>query len=434
MISVFGLGYVGCVSVGCLSQRGHRVVGVDVNPAKVDLINAGRSPIVEPGLEVLIARGVEAGRIRATTRCAEAIESSEISLICVGTPSNGAGRLDTKFVERVASEIGSALRAKRASGHTVVVRSTVLPGTTEEIVIPLLATQSGMSPSRDLRVAYNPEFLREGTAVEDFWNPPKTVIGTLNGGGEELDNALYRGLPGPHIVTSIQIGEMVKYVDNAFHALKVAFGNEIGQICAAQGIDVHEVMSIFRQDRKLNISESYLHPGFAYGGSCLPKDLRALISRARDHDLEVPVLSAIPRSNQNLIEDAIREIQDLGLRRVGILGLTFKPDTDDVRESPMVEIAERLLGKGFELAIHDRCFNVARLVGANKAYYEAHLPHIQRFLHSDLETVVDRSEVLVLGTADPEYCRVPEMIAGDQRIVDLAKLIKPAPTPLALAM
>jgi len=426
-LSVFGLGYVGCVSAGCLAHLGHELIGVDVNPLKVDLINGRRSPIVEKDLDGLIRDAVEAGTLRATTDAREAIAASDASLVCVGTPGTPVGRLDLDHVTRVASDIGHALRGKPGRGHVVVLRSTVLPGTTEDVLIPALEESSGRKAGEGFQVVNNPEFLREGSAVADFHEPAMTVIGSHGPEGPELDRALYRDLPGARIHTSIRVAETVKYASNAFHALKITFANEIGSFCRAHGVEAADVMEIFVQDRKLNLSEAYLRPGFAFGGACLPKDLRALVTSARDRDVELPMLGTILRSNQELVDNAVRRIERMQSRRIGIFGVSFKPGTDDLRESPMVELVERLLGKGFTLRIHDRHVNPARLFGANKAFIEEHLPHIEQLLCDDMHEVARSSDLLVIGNRDPAYRELATSVSDGQRIVDLARLFPRAP-------
>ncbi|MBZ0270219.1 nucleotide sugar dehydrogenase [bacterium] len=425
-VSVFGLGYVGCVSAGCLAHLGHELIGVDVQPLKVDLINEGRSPIVEKDLDGLVRGAVEAGKLRATTDAEEAIAASDVSLVCVGTPGTAVGRLDLDHVTRVAADIGHVLRGK-APGHVVVLRSTVLPGTTEEVLIPALEESSGKQAGTGFRVVNNPEFLREGSAVRDFHEPAMTVVGSRGPEGPELDRALYGDLPGARIHTSIRVAETVKYVSNAFHALKITFANEIGGFCQAHGVEASDVMEIFLQDRKLNVSEAYLRPGFAFGGACLPKDLRALVTSARDRDVELPMLGTILRSNRTLVDNAIRKIEMLQMRRIGIFGISFKPDTDDLRESPMVELVERLLGKGFALRIHDHNVNPSRLFGANKAFVEERLPHIEQLLCDDMLDVARSSDILVIGNRDMRYRELAAVASSEQRIVDLARLFPRTP-------
>lgn len=418
-IAVFGLGYVGSVTAACFADKGHRVVGVEVNPAKLALFQAGKSPLFEPGLAELLAGVHAAGKFTATGSAAEAIARTEISFICVGTPSKKGGQPDLSHVEHVCDEIGAALRAKKTP-HTVVVRSTMLPGSIEAVVAPRVA---------GARVVANPEFMREGSAIKDFFEPPFVVIGEINAGDGDAVAELYRCVEAPQVRVSIRAAEAIKFACNAFHGLKITFANEIGQFCKAHGIDSHEVMEIFCRDDKLNISKAYLKPGMAYGGSCLPKDLRALVSRAREHDLELPMLEAIARSNLAQIQHTIEFVAELGHREVGILGLSFKAGTDDLRESPVVIMAEALLGKGFKLAIHDSEVQLTRLVGANKRFLEEKLPHINSLLAASLPDVVARSKVLVLCKNAAEYAELPGLVSSSHHIVDLVAALKGAGVP-----
>lgn len=427
-ISVFGLGYVGAVSASCFADMGHDVTGMDLDEHKVSQINRGLSPIVEKGVEALLQKGLAAGRLRATVSHVEALAQSDVSIICVGTPSTAAGRLDLTILDRAAGQIGQAMRHHGRRGHTIILRSTVLPGTTETFLVPRLEANSGMRAGVDFNVIFNPEFLREGSAVADFWTPPKTVVGAASPEIGQKIAPLYDRLPGPHFQTVVRVAEMVKYVDNSFHALKVAFANEIGQLCASEGVESQDVMNIFKSDTKLNIAPTYLRPGFAFGGSCLPKDLRAIICRARDHDLALPLLSTILESNELLIRRAVQLVQALGTRKVGVLGLAFKVGTDDLRESPMVEVAERLLGKGIQLSIHDGDVKLAHLRGANKAFISTHLPHIETLLTDDLDSVVRNFDVLLIGRSDPLYRKLPQIANGRHTIVDLVRLFEQPPT------
>ena len=366
-LSVFGLGYVGCVSAACFAREGHEVVGVDVSATKVEIINSGKSPIVEAGVGELIEEMVRAGRLRATTDAADAINNSEVSLICVGTPSNANGSLDLTFIKRVCKEIGAALETKRER-HTVVIRSTMLPGTIESVVVPALEVYSGKVAGRDFGVCINPEVLREGTSLRDFYAPPFTLIGADEEDVAARVRRLYAKIDAPLFVTGIKAAEMVKYACNCFHALKVSFANEIGNICKELGIDSHQVMDVFAKDTKLNLSPYYLKPGFAFGGSCLPKDLRAIAYKAKELDVDVPLLAAILPSNRMQVERAVGMVLRTGKKRVGVLGFSFKAGTDDLRESPMVSLIETLIGKGMQLSIYDREVSSARLIGANKEY------------------------------------------------------------------
>ena len=420
-VSVFGLGYVGSVSAASFAADGHGVVGVDVNPAKVDSVNEGRSPIVEPGLEDLIRAGRNTGRLRATTSTADAVHATELSLVCVGTPSRKNGSLDLTYLERACEQIGDALRDKPGY-HVVVVRSTVLPGTTHQVVIPALERMSGKRYGEGFGVSVNPEFLREGTALKDFRHPPLTLVGHNHAADAAGTSALYGRLDAPLVTTSIRVAEMMKYTSNTWHALKVCFANEIGNLCKRLDVDSHEVMSIFCRDDKLNLSPYYLKPGFAFGGSCLPKDVRALQYRAKEVDLDMPVIQSILGSNRMQIDHALDLVMQSGAKKVGLLGFSFKAGTDDLRESPMVILAEALLGKGYQLSIFDRNVSLARLVGANKEYIETQIPHLSSLLSESLDDVIDRSEVIVVGNPAPEFADAVKRCRPDQLVIDLVRL------------
>ncbi|RME83406.1 MAG: UDP-glucose/GDP-mannose dehydrogenase family protein [Caldilineae bacterium] len=422
-ISVFGLGYVGSVSAGCLSALGHEVIGVDINTMKVEMINAGESPVIEAGLQEKIAEAVQRGRLRATTDAAEAVAASDVSLICVGTPSNHNGDLDLRYVERVSRQIGSAL-ADKSAYHVVVARSTMLPGSTASSVIPALEETSGKRAGEAFGVVYNPEFLREGNAVFDFFHPPYTIIGRLDHRGAETAAALYEAIDAPLLVTPLGVAEMIKYANNAFHALKVAFANEIGNICKRHGIDSHAVMEIFCMDTKLNLSPYYLKPGYAFGGSCLPKDLRALLYHAHRLDLSVPVLESILPSNALQIKHAFELIQRAGSKKVGVLGFSFKAGTDDLRESPMVELIEMLVGKGYQVRLYDKNVSLARLHGANRVYIEREIPHIASLMCNSMEEVLATSDVIVIGTDEPEFAGALERLREGQTVIDLKRIRK----------
>ena len=422
-ISIFGLGYVGSVSAGCLTALGHDVIGVDVNPIKVDMINAGKSPVIEAGLDALIAAGVKAGRLRADTRGGEAIAASDISLICVGTPSDNNGNLNLTFVERVCQEIGQALATKE-SYHVVVTRSTMLPGSTEEQVIPILESASGHQAGRDFGVSFNPEFLREGTAVHDFHHPPFTVIGQYDERGAKVIAELYADIDAPLLTVPLKVAEIVKYANNAFHALKVTFANEIGNICKRQGIDSHQVMDIFCMDENLNLSPYYLKPGFAFGGSCLPKDLRALLYYAHHLDLSLPVLESILPSNELQIKRGLELVKQAGKKKIGVLGFSFKAGTDDLRESPLVELIETLIGKGYQVKVYDRNVSLARLHGANRAYIEREIPHIATLMCDSMEEVIAESEVIIIGNKAPEFHQALQRVRQDQIVIDLVRILK----------
>lgn len=420
-LSVFGIGYVGCVSAACFAKAGHDVIGVDVNPTKVGIINSGKSPIVETGIEELIAEMVGASRLSAMTNSAEAIMNSDASLVCVGTPSNANGSLDLNHVKHVCEEIGAALRNKPGR-HTIVIRSTMLPGTIEGLVIPTLEQSSGKRAGTDFGVCINPEFLREGSSLKDFYAPPFTLIGADDEETAALVRQLYADIEAPLFVTSLKTAEMVKYACNCFHALKVSFANEIGNICKAVGIDSHEVMKVFSQDTKLNLSPYYLTPGFAFGGSCLPKDLRAINYKAKQLDVEVPVLSAILPSNRLQIERAVNMVLQTGKKRVGVLGFSFKAGTDDLRESPMVTLIETLIGKGLQLALYDRDVSLAKLFGANKQYIEREIPHISQLMRGSVDEVLQDSEVLVIGNKAKEFQNIEGRIRKGQMVLDLVRL------------
>jgi GDP-mannose 6-dehydrogenase len=420
-ISVFGLGYVGAVTAGCLAQDGHEVIGVDPVRTKVDLINSGHCPIIEADIGEIIAAAVTSGRLRATDNQEEAIRQTELSFVCVGTPSQTNGNLDLTYIRRVCELIGEALKNKTAR-HTVVIRSTILPGTMHRIVIPILEESSGKKAGADFGVCNNPEFLREGSAVKDFNSPPKTVVGELDSASGDVLASLYAKLHAPFIRTNIETAEMVKYVDNSWHALKIGFANEIGNLCKAFGIDAHDVMKIFCQDKKLNISPAYLLPGFAFGGSCLPKDLRALAYQAKLHDLELPIMNAILPSNELQVAKGVQLITEKGHKRIGVLGFSFKAGTDDLRESPMIDVIERLIGKGYDLRIYDRNVNLARLVGANRDFILNHIPHISRLMVSRIDAVLDHAQTIVVGNKDPEFQGVIDRLQDGQNLVDFVRV------------
>jgi GDP-mannose 6-dehydrogenase len=422
-ISVFGLGYVGTVSAGCLANDGHEVTGVDPLPTKVDLINRGQSPIIETEIGEIIAATAKAGRLRATSDPVQAIQETELSFVCVGTPSQVNGNLDLRYIRRICEQIGEALKSKSAR-HTVVIRSTVLPGTMHKIVIPTLEEFSGKKAAMDFGVCNNPEFLREGSAVKDFRCPPKTVIGELDQRSGDMLAALYEKLEAPLIRTDLESAEMVKYVDNSWHALKIGFANEIGNLCKSLGLDAHVVMDIFCQDRKLNISAAYLSPGFAFGGSCLPKDLRALSYTAKMRDLDLPILASILPSNEMQISRGLQLILKNGHTRVGILGFSFKAGTDDLRESPLIEVIERLIGKGYDLRIYDKNVNIASLVGANRDFILNRIPHISKLMVHDIDAVLNHAETVVIGNKDPDFDGVPERLRQGQFLVDFVRIIE----------
>jgi GDP-mannose 6-dehydrogenase len=420
-VSIFGLGYVGSVSAASFAADGHFVVGVDVNADKVRAVSEGRSPIVEPGLDAALARSVSEGRLRATTDTADAIRESEVSLLCVGTPSRRNGSLDLTYLERVAEEVGAAIKDK-SDYHVVVVRSTVLPGTTHKVVIPALERTSGKKYGEGFGVSVNPEFLREGSALADFRKPPLTLVGHNHAADAGGTIALYQSIDAPLVSTSIRVAEMMKYTSNTWHALKVCFANEIGNLCKRIGIDSHEVMDIFCRDEKLNLSAYYLKPGFAFGGSCLPKDVRALQYRAKEVDVDLPVISQILPSNRLQIQVAFDQVMETGRKNIGLLGFSFKAGTDDLRESPIVILAEMLLGKGCSLCIYDKNVSLAKLVGANKEYIERQIPHLSSLLCGTIDDVIGNSEVIVVGNQSLEFREALTRCRPDQIIIDLVRL------------
>jgi GDP-mannose 6-dehydrogenase len=419
-LSVFGLGYVGCVSSACFAKQGHHVVGVDVSASKVGMINAGLATIVENGISELVAEMVGAGRLSATTDAADAVRRTDVSLICVGTPSGANGSIDLQYVKRVCEQIGEVIGSKD-SRHTVVVRSTVLPGTTRGLVIPTLEKASGKRAGRDFGVCMNPEFLREGSSIRDFYDPPFTLIGTDDPAAGEILTSLYAGIDASVHVTETGVAEMIKYSCNCFHGLKVGFANEIGNICKAFGVDSHEVMRLFCLDTKLNLSPAYLKPGFAFGGSCLPKDLRAITYHARTADVPTPILSATLDSNRRQIERAFDMVRATGNRRVGVLGLAFKAGTDDLRESPMVSVVEMLIGKGLDLAIYDRDVSEAQLTGSNREYIEREIPHIWSLMRRSVDEVIEASEVVVIGNSSREFRTIEPKLRAGQVVIDLVR-------------
>ncbi|HKY23658.1 MAG TPA: nucleotide sugar dehydrogenase [Gaiella sp.] len=422
-IAVYGLGYVGCVSAAALTRLGHDVVGVDTNEDKVAAIAAGESPVLEPGLPELVAEAVAQGRLTARTDGEAPITEADIALICVGTPSRANGSTATEAIERVSESIGRGLGRRDSSRPraTVVLRSTSLPGTTEELVGPIVERESGKSLGSGFGLAMNPEFLREGSSLEDFFAPPKTVIGELDGASGDGLEQMYAGIPGPVFRVPIRVAEMVKYADNAFHATKIAFANEIGTLSRELGLDSHEVMNVFCADTKLNISAAYLKPGFAFGGSCLPKDLRALVHAGRRLDVSLPLLENVIPSNETHLQRVLDVLIASGRKRIGLFGLSFKPGTDDLRESPLVELAERLLGKGFDVRIYDPTVSLSRLVGANRAYVEEHIPHLSRLLSPSASEVFAHADVVVVGATTSELLEeLPGL--GDRLLVDLVRL------------
>ena len=417
-IAVFGLGYVGVVSAACLVRDGHEVLGVDPNAVKVGFLRQGKSPIVEPGLDELIAAATAAGRLTAGSDTVAAVAQCDVLMVCVGTPGQPNGSLDLSYVRRVVQQIGEQLAAA-AAYKVVVIRSTLLPGSMQNVVIPTLEESARRKAGQDFGVCINPEFLREGSAIYDYDHPPKTVIGASDERAAAIVRELYSALSAPMLQTDLRTAEMIKYIDNSWHALKVTFANEVGRLCKAMGIDGRLAMRMFCQDTKLNISTTYLRPGFAFGGSCLPKDVRALTYQGRLLDVDTPVLSSILSSNQLHIAHALGMIQTTGRRRVGLLGLSFKEGTDDLRESPIVTLAELLIGKGYELLVYDRNVRLASLVGANRDYILNHIPHIGRLMVDRPEQLIEQSEVLVVASADPEFTALLEKLPLGKSVIDL---------------
>lgn len=424
-ISIFGLGYVGAVSLACLGRDGHELTGVDIDKRKLELISSGKSPIVETGIMELVKDVVASGRISVTDDANEAIKNTELSFVCVGTPSRSNGSQDLDALLRLAQEIGRALKATSGQ-HTIVVRSTVQPGTTENVVIPTLEEHSGKSAVDDFSVCFQPEFLREGSSINDYDNPPMTVVGVRDERAVEQLRGLFGGLPCEFIETDIRTAETLKYACNTFHALKISFANEIGRICQALGSDSRRVMELLCEDRQLNISKAYLKPGFAFGGSCLPKDLRALLYLARSHDVDVPMLSGLLPSNRIHIEHAAEMILERRERSVGVIGLSFKSGTDDLRESPLVELVERLIGKGMHLKIYDPEVRVSQLIGANKRYIEDVIPHIGSLMCASAEEAMQNSATILVGLSGDDI--MSELYAhsrDDQFILDLVGIPEP---------
>ena len=417
-ITIFGMGYVGCVTAACFSNLGHEVTGVDVDANKIDAINRSQSPIIEAGLTEIIKAGVIEGRLRAIT---DPRELGEVVLVCVGTPSNENGSLGLKHLMRVIEQIGEMLKDSNVY-HVITIRSTVLPGTVENMVIPLLEDKSTKKAGRDFGVCMNPEFMRETTAIDDFHNPPFTIIGQRDQrSGDAVEN-LYRMIKAPLERTSIAEAEMVKYACNAFHATKVCFGNEIGNLCKSIGVDSHRVMGIFCKDTRLNLSPYYLKPGFAFGGSCLPKDLRAIVYQAKRNDVEVPLLSSLILSNEKQIQHAYRLIKNSGRRHIGVLGLSFKAGTDDVRESPIVILIEMLIGKGYTVTIYDEEVSLAKLYGANKRYLDETIPHVTSLMESSVSKVLDKSDLVIVSKKTDHFKTEIEGLGKDIFVVDLVRI------------
>jgi len=422
-ISIFGLGYVGSVSAACFASMGHRVIGVDISQSKVEMLDSGRSPIVEARMNELVAEANKACRLHATTDPGRAVLGSEVSFVCVGTPSQRNGKLDLSHIEKVAAEIGYALKQKK-SHHLVVLRSTVLPGTTETVLVPILERESGKKAGDGFTVCYNPEFMREASAVADFLEPPYTILGSEHPQHLEPLRELYGKTPGKIFETTIPVAEMVKYLSNAFHAVKVVFANEVGTLAKNLGVDAEAVTEIFTSDTRLNISPAYLSPGFAFGGSCLPKDVRALTYRAKELDLRLPLLESLLPSNVEHIDRAVEAVIGTGKKKIAQLGLSFKAGSDDLRESPQVQVIKRLLGEGLEVRIWDQDVSLGRLAGANRQYIETVIPHIGSLLSDDLEETVKHGEVIIIGNKSASKEELAKYLRRDQIVIDLVNLRK----------
>jgi GDP-mannose 6-dehydrogenase len=421
-ISIFGLGYVGAVSLACLSRDGHDVIGVDIDRTKLDLIMAGKTPVVEEGMVDLMARVAASGKVTVTTDAQAAVLDSEISLVCVGTPSATNGSQDQGAILRLAEEIGRAIAEKQVP-HVVVFRSTLVPGTVEDVLRPIIEAQSGKKEGEDFFLCFQPEFLREGSSIRDYDRPPFTVVGANHAYPVERLRELFGQLPCKFLETTVRSAEMMKYCCNNFHALKITFANETARLCDALGVDAFEVMDLMCQDTHLNISRAYLKPGFAFGGSCLPKDLRATTYLAKMHDVEIPMLAGIMPSNRDHLDLALQKLLATGKRKIGFVGLSFKTGTDDLRESPLVSLAEQLIGKGMQLSIYDPEVRLAQLLGANRSFIEKHLPHIGQMLRGEIEGVIDESEVLVVGLADQViFDTLASRCRPDQVVLDLVNL------------
>jgi GDP-mannose 6-dehydrogenase len=419
-VSVFGLGYVGCVTAACLARDGHHVVGVDLNREKVAMVNAGHSPIIEPGLGDVMARAVRQGRLSATESAEEGLAEADVALICVGTPDLGHGQPDYDGLARVASAIGIACEG-RDRPLTVVLRSTVLPGTTERVLARVLSECAGVRRLPELRIAVNPEFMREGSSLEDFDHPPFVLVGCDDHETESLMRELYAGVSAPFLQTSVRTAEMTKYVCNAFHALKITFTNEIADLCDALGADAQDVMRVFRQDKKLNVSPAYLKPGFAFGGSCLPKDVRALLCSGRIYDVNTPLLTAVVASNKAQIDRGVNAVLQTHKKKIGVVGLAFKPNTDDLRESPMVTLVETLIGKGCDVRIFDPSVVMARLKGANRQYIEQEIPHVSSLLCESMDDLIEHAQVLVIGSNGADGARALAAVKPGQVVIDLTR-------------
>lgn len=418
-VTVFGLGYVGCVTAALLAKDGHNVCGVDVSNHKIDHLTAGKSPIVEPGLDEIIAAVCASGKLKATLDVNEGLENSDISLICVGTPSASDGSLDLQYVKQVAGQIGANM-SETGRFHTIVVRSTVLPGSTRQQVIPVVESAVGRSVGDGYEVCTNPEFLREGSSIKDYYEPPRILVGERVPGAGKAVLDMYSKVTADRFSVDLEVAEAIKYSDNAFHAMKVVFANEIGRVWGAAGADPQQVMQIVASDTKLNISPVYLRPGFAFGGSCLPKDLRALCSSAKACHVDVPMLENLIVSNKAHIEHSVAKIKTMGVRRISLIGLAFKAETDDLRESPYVTLAKVLIGEGFELQIYDPTVQMSGLHGSNKDYMYKEIPHITKLLHDDFNSVIADAELIVIGHSIPDDITEADLIADGKQILRLS--------------
>ncbi len=430
-VSIFGLGYVGSVSAACFASKGHKIIGVDVSRAKVEMLDSGRTPIVEARMSELVAEANQACRLHATTDATQAVLDSDVSFVCVGTPSLKNGKLDLSHIENVAKEIGAAIRQKK-SPHVFVLRSTVLPGTTQNVVLPILEKESGKKCGQGFTVCYNPEFMREGSAVADFLNPPYTILGASDSNYLAPLRDLYKDTPGTLYETDIPVAEMVKYFSNCYHALKVGFANEMGTMCKHLGVEAQAVTKIFTSDTKLNISPAYLSPGFAFGGSCLPKDLRAITYKAKELDLKLPLLESLLTSNAEHVDRAVDMVMNTGKKKIAQLGLSFKAGTDDLRESPQVQLIKRLMGEGLEVRIWDEDVSLGRIAGANRQYIEEVIPHIGSVLSADLEGVLRGAEVVILGNKSASKEHLAKYLKPEQIVIDLVHL-DPARRPQGAA-
>jgi GDP-mannose 6-dehydrogenase len=422
IISVVGMGYVGVVSAACLAKEGHTVIGVDSYKNKVDIINSGKSPIVEEKIDDLVAEGVVKGKLSATLDIFQAVSKSDLVFVCVGTPARENGRIDLKYIKKVSAEIGSALRNKNER-ISVALRSTIFPGTMQNVVIPIMEESSGKTAGKDFDLCFNPEFMREGSSVFDFYNPPKTIVGEyIHGNGDRLVE-IFSGFTSEKLFkTDLQTAEMVKYVDNLYHALKISFSNEIGLVSKKLGIDSHEIMNIFCSDTKLNLSPKYFKPGYAFGGSCLPKDLKAFVYESKLLDLDLPLIRSIQQSNENQIAFAIDMIKATGKKKLGIFGISFKDGTDDLRESPLVKLVEILIGKGFKVSIYDKHVSIAKIFGSNKDYILNEIPHISTLMCESIDEVAEMSDVLVFGHKNTDNQRVFAKYGDRKHVIDLVRL------------